>query len=426
MASPAFLMPIHGTPEAPVFDGTSALLPRYFDDINILSNRADLFIARKIRFVIRYADLSEAELWETLPEASAHLPDWDAFILAVKKYYPGCEDTNRYCHTDLIHIVQDRQITPMHSLDDLGEYHRAFLHISPCLIANRRLSEPEHDPLFLIGFPDPVHDHLQHRLTIVKPDVHPDDPYVMEDILEAAKFLLSRSMFRQPPVLQTIPSLPYNKPIPSSVFLISPCEPADTFRHPDILVATNPDPDPLDASDIRDIDSDVFNFDSDNEGISSSDTTADPDFRTYLEEAWLMYQAAKAAAANPVLSGSDPTIATSSSNSFTILQVLLLSANCSGNPEDPDPEPAIASEDTILPLIPLSASPLPFTFDPTTIGSAISSSHFTSSHPEATSAPFPTLFQCPDPSGPPDPPPIFFLPYYKTNSPQIQPIPPTI
>jgi len=52
MASSAFFIPMHGTPEAPRFDGTSAQLPGYFDDIDILGNHAGLPIARKIRFAI--------------------------------------------------------------------------------------------------------------------------------------------------------------------------------------------------------------------------------------------------------------------------------------------------------------------------------------------------------------------------------------
>ena len=209
--------------------------------------------------------------------------------MAVKKFYLNYKDTNQYCHADLIHIVQDHQITSMHSLDDLGEYHQAFLCISTCLIANRCLSEAKHDTLFLSGFLDLVYDHLQHQLTIVKPDVHPDDPYTMEDILDAVKFLLSGSMFHRPPISYNMPSLSYNEPIHSSVFLISSCKPANTFRLPNIPAGINPDSDPLDACDIRDIESDVFDSDSDDKSSSSSETTADPDFRIHISRGSLAH-----------------------------------------------------------------------------------------------------------------------------------------
>jgi len=51
----------------------------------------------KIRAALRYATLDKAELWQTLTEATAIPADWDAFIVAVKKLYLGCEGTNQYC-----------------------------------------------------------------------------------------------------------------------------------------------------------------------------------------------------------------------------------------------------------------------------------------------------------------------------------------
>ena len=49
--------------------------------------------------------------------------------------------------------------------------------------------------MFLAGLPMPLQDHVCHRLDIVKLDVHPDDPYAMDDIIAAAKFLLTGSTF---------------------------------------------------------------------------------------------------------------------------------------------------------------------------------------------------------------------------------------
>ena len=83
----------------------------------------------------------------------------------------------------------------MHSQDDLGEYTRKFTKFTVILIANRKLSEMEHDIMFLAGFPTSLQDRVRHRLAIVKPDVHPDDPYPMDDVIAAAKFLLTGSAF---------------------------------------------------------------------------------------------------------------------------------------------------------------------------------------------------------------------------------------
>ena len=95
MANPAPQMPLHSTQSAPKFDGkTPALLPRFLEDVDILSTAASITDLEKICAAIRYADLEEAEDWELLDEVTAHPPDWANSARAVKKLYPSCEGTN--------------------------------------------------------------------------------------------------------------------------------------------------------------------------------------------------------------------------------------------------------------------------------------------------------------------------------------------
>jgi len=94
MAQP-IQMPLHSTPNAPKFDGkTPSELPQYLEDVEDITDAAILDHGGKIRAALRYAALDEAELWQTLTEATAIPADWNAFIVAVKKLYPGCEGTN--------------------------------------------------------------------------------------------------------------------------------------------------------------------------------------------------------------------------------------------------------------------------------------------------------------------------------------------
>jgi hypothetical protein len=196
MANP-FQMPLRGTPDAPRFDGkTAVLLSSYLEDIELLGTSVGLTDSGKIKAAIRYADLDEAEVWQTLPKASAIFPDWDQFVTAVKDLYPGCEGDDHYCRADLQYLVQDHRSKPMRSQEDLGEYRRKFTKISSLLIFTRNLSELDRDDLFLKGFPDDVQHRIHHRLSVVKPDLHPDDPYPLANTITAAKFLLTGSAFR--------------------------------------------------------------------------------------------------------------------------------------------------------------------------------------------------------------------------------------
>jgi hypothetical protein len=93
---------LRGIQNAPKFDGkSSAQLPRYLEDIEFLGTSANLSEEEQIHTAIRYADLNEAEVWQTLLETTAVAVNWVNFVAAVKDLYPGCEGDDRYCRADL-------------------------------------------------------------------------------------------------------------------------------------------------------------------------------------------------------------------------------------------------------------------------------------------------------------------------------------
>jgi len=123
MANQLPQMPIHGTQNAPKFDGkTPALLPCFLEDVELLGDAAVITVAAKICAAIRYADLEEAEGWELLDEAVAAPADWDAFVAAVKKLYSGCKGANHYCRADIQYLVQEYRAKLMRTMEDLSEY----------------------------------------------------------------------------------------------------------------------------------------------------------------------------------------------------------------------------------------------------------------------------------------------------------------
>ena len=155
MANPVPVqMPLRGTPNAPKFNGkTPSELPRYLEDIELLGNAAVITIEQKIKAALCYAILDEAKVCQTLPEATAVLANWDAFITAVKKMYPGCEGTDRYSRGDIQYLVQNYQRRNMRNQDELGEYTQAFRKISVVLLANGKLADTERNILYLDRFP---------------------------------------------------------------------------------------------------------------------------------------------------------------------------------------------------------------------------------------------------------------------------------
>ena len=101
-----------------------------------MGDAAVLDEAQKIKAVIRYAALDEAEVWQMLPKATANPADWADFIAATKKLYLGCEGANQYCCADIQYLVGDYHMKAMRRQDNLGEYTRKFTKFAVILIAN--------------------------------------------------------------------------------------------------------------------------------------------------------------------------------------------------------------------------------------------------------------------------------------------------
>ena len=75
-----FQLPCQGTPAAPRFNGTPSDLARFLSDIADLADWAGLPNSGRTKLALRYVDLDDAELWDTIPEAMACPPDWAAFV----------------------------------------------------------------------------------------------------------------------------------------------------------------------------------------------------------------------------------------------------------------------------------------------------------------------------------------------------------
>jgi hypothetical protein len=76
------------------------------------------------------------------------------------------------------------------------------------------------DGLFLRGFPLEVEGKIRHHLLVVKSDFHPDNPYLIVDTNNVAKFLVTGSAFRTSfqsplptPATSAPPQHPYHQAI---------------------------------------------------------------------------------------------------------------------------------------------------------------------------------------------------------------------
>jgi hypothetical protein len=186
--------PFRGVPGAPAFDGNPFHLNRFFTDIDnmykaIGSTPSD---EDKITQTKLYLDVDTSDIWDTFtPPAGAAQFTWDTFKQTVKTFYPGSDGNRLYSVTDLERYVLDSATKGIFTRGDLGEYLREFARISSHLKSQNRIDDRGIDRLFICGFGDATRRRIEHRLSIIQPDHHPDDVYAMATVQKAAEFLLS-------------------------------------------------------------------------------------------------------------------------------------------------------------------------------------------------------------------------------------------
>jgi hypothetical protein len=194
MAAPARL-PLRGSHGAPHFDGTPIHLNRFFTDIDLvydLAGGAAPTPEERIRQCKYYLDNDTFMLWDGVLAPAAGFT-WDTFKAAIRLLYPGCEGGRLYSVRDLERFVSDAAARGVYTRGDLGEYFREFMRIAGHLRAQGRIEQGELNRLYIQGFGQITRAKVESRLQITQPNHHPEDPYAMDTVQEAATFLLSHT-----------------------------------------------------------------------------------------------------------------------------------------------------------------------------------------------------------------------------------------
>ena len=109
---------------------------------------------------------------------------------AVYKLYPGSDSEWWWVIADMDKLVGETSWVGILSLVDLGKYHREFMAITMFLIMKNRISPTKQSHAFTCGFPPELWNRVAHRLQLKLPDHFPNNPYTLEEIHDAAHFVL--------------------------------------------------------------------------------------------------------------------------------------------------------------------------------------------------------------------------------------------
>jgi hypothetical protein len=185
-------MPARGDRNTPQFDKTQPHeLRRYFDDLEFHFGRCQVQAEKdKKAHSHRFLDVNTSDIWESIPEFADTNTTYDNFKTAIYRLYPGSEDERKWSVAVLEPLTADHAKIGIHSLGDLGDYHRQFLAIAAFLFDKGRLSVDDKNHKFADGFQPDLWSHISQRLQLKFSDHYPDNPYSLADIEATARFVL--------------------------------------------------------------------------------------------------------------------------------------------------------------------------------------------------------------------------------------------
>jgi len=185
-------MPTGRSRYVPEFVPTRSGFRAFFDDLDECLKRAGVTdVAEMIKWAKRYAG-EHAEEWEQMPcLANGATPAWADFKDGVQKCYHQLDPTSLYDMRDLENLVARTAAHTDMSREDLGNYIRPFRVRAAFLVKQNLLSSRERSRMLIAGFPPRLRAKIGGRLAICRPNVLPINGYALEDIEEAATFVIS-------------------------------------------------------------------------------------------------------------------------------------------------------------------------------------------------------------------------------------------
>jgi hypothetical protein len=138
-APPTYHMPIHGSHQAPTFDGKNKNLLHFFEDISDHTNLTNINNADHIKWTVHYANVQDSKTWKLLPTYAIG-NNFNNFKAEVIALYPGIDSNGKYTVGDLEQLVDDSHQKRILSKETLGEYHHNFICVSLFLIGKGRIS----------------------------------------------------------------------------------------------------------------------------------------------------------------------------------------------------------------------------------------------------------------------------------------------
>ena len=186
------LMPTCGDHGAPAFNPSKPWgLCCFFEELKFHFGQSNVINeATMKKRALQFADCDTTELWEILPEFADTAKMYQDFVDAVYRLYPGSDSEQWWVIANMDKLVGETSQVGILSLADLGKYHKEFMAITMFLIVKNWILPAEQSCVFAQDFPLELWNRVAHCLQLKLPDHFPDDPYTLEEIHDAIRFML--------------------------------------------------------------------------------------------------------------------------------------------------------------------------------------------------------------------------------------------
>ncbi len=185
-------LPGRGECLAPHFDGDHPEeLSRYFSEVESLFTRHAVTTKEdKKNGTLKYLTTASTErIWKLSDALTDPTKTYKEYKKEIHKLYPGSTN-NVFTVQHLDMLVRLRTCIGIISALELGDYHCQFKVISKYLIGKNRMSQVEQTQAFMCGLQPELEQQVKQRLQLKKPNHNLQDPYDLEDIYDAASYVL--------------------------------------------------------------------------------------------------------------------------------------------------------------------------------------------------------------------------------------------
>ena len=185
-------MPARGERSSPSFDKAKPReLSRFFSELERLFTRVGITIEQEMKGeVLRYVDFDVEQIWKTFPEFADITKTYMQFKGAILVHYPDATGDYVYALRDMDSLIGDYQRSGIHTTDNLQAFHLQFLAITTWLIEKGQMGDFEQRRGYLRAFQQPLLSAITNRLQMKFLAHHPNMPHTIQDVHEAARYVL--------------------------------------------------------------------------------------------------------------------------------------------------------------------------------------------------------------------------------------------